>query len=162
MRLPKTKAAWKHIQPTNIREAFRLCKDFARQFKRLTVPAIAELMGVTEDTLYKWLAKGSMPGNMIPAYEHLCGIDYVTQYLALRSHKLIIDIPTGSTANSMEIAELQAVMAKGMSLLVNHYNEGGDVDEVVASLTKMMGGMAYHRENIQRQPELALFAEDEE
>jgi hypothetical protein len=147
------------MQPSNLRDAMRLCKEYARQFHRLTVPAIAELIDETEDTLYKWLSTGKMPATKIPSYEHVCGIDYVTQYLALRSHKLLIDIPTGRTAGAMDVAELQTVMAKGMSLLISHYNEGGDIDEVVASLSQIMGGVAYHRENVQRQPELALFDE---
>jgi hypothetical protein len=162
MRLPKTRAAWKRLQPNSLREAFRFCKEYAREFKRLTVPAIAELMGETEETVYKWLSNGRMPAVLIPAYEHVCGIDYVTQYLALRSHKLLIDIPTGKGATQMDVAELQAVMARGMSLLITHYQDGGDVEEVVASLTRIMGGVAYHRENVQRQPELELFGEGEE
>lgn len=145
------------MQPSSLREAFRLCKEYAREFQRLTVPAIAELMGETEDTLYKWLSTGRMPTVLIPAYENVCGIDYVTQYLALRSHKLLIDIPTGKAAGAMEVAELQAAMANGVSQLINYYQDGGDMDAVVTELTRIMGGVAYHRENVQRQPELALF-----
>lgn len=162
MRLPKTKAAWKRLQPTSLREAFRHCKEYAREFRRLTVPAIAELMGETEDTLYKWLSSGRMPAVMIPVYENVCGIDYVTQYLALRSHKLLIDIPAGKCASAMDVAELQGVMARGMSLLISHYQDGNDIEEVVSALTQIMGGVAYHRENVQRQPELDLFEGERE
>ncbi|MDH5259402.1 MAG: hypothetical protein OEX07_15420 [Gammaproteobacteria bacterium] len=157
MRFPETNAAWKRLQPNNLREASRYCKEYARAFKRLTIPAVAELMGVTEDTLYKWLSTGNMPATMIPVYENVCGIDFITQYLALRSHKLLIDIPIGKKATPIEIGELQSVIAKGMSLLISLYQDGGDANEVAEVLTKIMAGVAYHRENIKRQPELDLF-----
>lgn len=162
MILPKTKAAWKRLQPSNLRESSRYCKEYARTFKRLTVPAIAELMGITEDTLYKWLSTGNMPATMIPVYENVCGIDYITQYLALRSHKLLIDIPIGKKAQPIEISELQSVVAKGMSMLIECYKEGGDVIKTAEALTQIMGGVAFHRENIQRELELDLFGENHE
>ncbi|WP_197722094.1 hypothetical protein [Sulfuriflexus mobilis] len=161
MRLPKTKAAWKRLQPSNLRDAMRLCNEYARYFNRLTVPAIAELMDVTESVLYKWLSNGHMPASKIPAYENICGIDYVTQYLAIRSHKLLIDIPTGKAAEALDINELQLIIARGMGLLMRFYTDGSNVEETAEALTQIMGGVAYHRENIQRQPELDMFAEGE-
>lgn len=148
------------MQPTNIREALRLCKEYARQFKRLTVPAIAELMGVSEDTLYKWLSTGGMPSHLLPAYEHICGVDYVTQYMAYRSYKLMIDIPTGKAANEVGLAELQRVSAEAMSLLIKFYQNGEGLEETSAAMTELMKGIAYHRENIQTQPELDLYGDD--
>lgn len=161
MRIPKTKAAWKRLQPSNLREALRLNKEYARHFNRLTVPAIAELIGVSEDLLYKWLSNGSMPTNLIPAYEHTCGIDYVTQYLAHRSHKLLIDIPTGKAAGEIGMSELQQVSADAMSLLIKFYREGEDIEKTTQALTQLMGGIAFHRENIHTQPELEFEGGDE-
>ncbi|OOZ41634.1 hypothetical protein BOW53_02850 [Solemya pervernicosa gill symbiont] len=159
MRIPKTKAAWRRLQPSNLREAFRLCKDYARQHHRRTVPAIAELIDETEDTLYKWLSNGKMPASKIPAYEHACGIDYVTQYLALRGHKLLIDIPTGKAAEMMDLNELQLVISQGMTLLMQFYQDQADPEETAEALTKILGGVAYHRANVAcDEPELDLFA----
>ena len=159
MIIPKTKNAWKRLQPSNLRDALRLNKEYARSFSRLTVPAIAELMGESEDTLYKWLSTGRMPVTIVPLYEHICGIDYVTQYLAYRSHKIIIDIPTGKVASEVEISDLQSISAKSMSLLIAHYQTGEDIDRTIEAMTQLLGGVAYHRENIQAQPD--LFGSDE-
>ncbi|MEW4983107.1 MAG: hypothetical protein AB1Y26_07730 [Cycloclasticus sp.] len=159
MQIPKTQTAWKRLQPSNLRDALRLTKQYARAFKRLTVPAIAELMGETEETLYKWLSTGRMPVTLVPVYEHICGIDYVTQYLAYRNYKLIIDIPTGKAASEVGMAELQKVSAEAMSLLIAHYQDGDNLEKTTETLTQLMGGVAYHRENIQAQPD--LFAGEE-
>jgi transcriptional regulator with XRE-family HTH domain len=151
-KIPKTKAAWKRLQASSLKEAFRMDKEFARQFKRLTVPAIAELMGVSEDSLYKWLSNASMPSNLIPSYEHVCGIDYITQYFAIRSHKLLIDIPIGRKAAEIDIADLQEITAEAMSLLIKFYRNGENLEQTTSALTNLMGGIAFHRENIQTQP----------
>lgn len=161
MRVPKTQAAWKRLQPSNLKESLRYCKEHARQFKRLTVPAIAELIGVSDDVLYKWLSNGSIPLNHLPAYEHVCGVDYVTQYQASRHHKLLIDIPVGKAASEIGVAELQQVSAEAMSLLIKFYRDGDNVEKTVEALTQLMGGIAFHRENIQTQPELEFEGGDE-
>lgn len=154
MKLPKTKSAWKSLQPNNIKDALRLCKEYARQFERLTVPAIAELIGTSEDTLYKWLSTGAMPAYLIPAYENVCGIDYVSRYLVYRNHKLIIDIPTGKKAKQLDTAEFQRVAADAISKLVTFYADHSGLEETTAALTNLISGAAYHRENINTQPEL--------
>lgn len=162
MRIPKTKAAWKRLQASSLKDAFRLDKEYARQFKRLTVPAIAELIGASEDSLYKWLSNGSMPSNLVPAYENVCGIDYVTQYSAIRNHKLLIEIPTGKQASEIGVLELQEVTAEAMSLLIKFYRSGEDLEKTTAALTNLMGGIAFHRENIQTQPELEFEGNDDD
>ena len=162
MIIPKTKSSWKRLQPSNLKEALRLNKEYARHFQRLTVPAIAELMNESEDTLYKWLSTGRMPLTAVPSYEHICGIDYVTQYMAYRSHKLIIDIPKGKKATPIEIAALQQIAAQAMTKLITYYNQDkdDDLDSTIAVLTQLIGGVAYHRENIQEQPD--IFAGEEQ
>lgn len=162
MRIPKTKAAWKRIQPNNMKDALRLNKEYARQFKRLTVPAIAELMAISEDRLYKWLSTGDMPVSFIPAYELICGMDYVTQYMGYRSHKLMIEIPTGKKADELGMAELQQLSADAMSLLIKFYREGESVDIVTSALTRLLAGVAFHRENVIAQSQPGLDFEGEE
>lgn len=161
MRIPKSKAAWKRLQPNSIKDALRCNKEYARQFKRLTVPAIAELMAISEDTLYKWLSTGGMPVQMIPMYENVCGIDYVTRYLAYRSHKLMIDIPTGKASGVNELTQLQQITADAMSLLVRFYQDGESPEIVAAALTNLLSEVAYHRENVLTQPGLEFDGEDE-
>ena len=73
---------WKRIQPSSLRDALRLCKDHALEKKNYSVERIADLMGITADLLYKWLANGRMPASAIPAYELITGINFVTRWLA--------------------------------------------------------------------------------
>lgn len=162
MIIPKTKAAWKRIQPNNMKDALRLNKEYARQFKRLTVPAIAELMAISEDRLYKWLSTGDMPVSFIPAYELVCGMDYVTQYMGYRSHKLMIEIPTGKKTDELGMAELQQLSADAMSLLIKFYREGESVDIVTSALTRLLAGVAFHRENVIAQSQPGLDFEGDE
>ena len=161
MNFPKTKAAWNRLQASSLREAFRLNKEYARKFKRLTVPAIAELVGISEDRLYKYLSNASMPTNLVPAYEHVCGVDFVTQYMAIRNHKILIEIPTGKKANEMEVSELQQISAEAISLLIKFYMTHEDLDKTTVALTSLISGIAFHKENIQTQPELDLEGGDE-
>lgn len=153
MRIPKTKAAWKRLQPSSLKEALRYCKEYARHFERLTVPAIADLMGTSDDALYKWLSNASMPSNLIGSYERICGVDYVTQYFAYRNHKLLIDIPTGKAASEISVSDLQQVSAEAMALLIKFYKNNEDIEATTQALTQLMGGIAFHRENIRTQPE---------
>lgn len=164
MKLPKTKASWKRLQANSVKDALRLNKEYARTFKRLTVPAIAELMAISEDRLYKWLSTGDMPTSYIPAYEHICGVQYVTQYLGIRTGKILIDIPNGRNPKEIELAALQKLSAHAISLLINHYHddEDADIDKTSAALTRLLQGVAYHRENIKAQPELDLYGDEDE
>lgn len=162
MIIPKTKAAWKRLQPTHIKQAFRYCKEYARQHERLTVPAIAELMGKSDDLLYKWLSNGSMPSHLVAMYERICGIDYVTQYQAYRSHKLLIDIPMGKKPSDVDFNDLQLTVSDALNLLVHFYKEDTGLDGTVEAITKALTGLAFHQKNIVTQHELDLFEGDDD
>lgn len=82
MSFPHQRRNWKRFQPRDLREALRGCKDYARERKRLSVERIADLMGVSADCLYKWLADARMPLASVQLYEHICGAHFVTDYLA--------------------------------------------------------------------------------
>jgi hypothetical protein len=77
------KRHWKRLTPYSLRDAFRLTKDHGLAEKRLSVERLAELMGRTPDWLYKCMADGSMPANLIPAFESFCGADFVSRHLAV-------------------------------------------------------------------------------
>ncbi len=115
-------------------------------------------MGVSADLLYKWLSNGKMPANLIPVYENICGINFVTDYLASTANRMVIEIPTGRDATPMEINDLQSSLADAVSLLIKFYNGEGDQDEVKDELLHGLKGLAYHHQNIEKadQPELEL------
>lgn len=158
MTFPKKRRNWKRVHPTSLREAFRLCKEHAREKRNLSVERIAELMDASPDALYKWLSNASMPSGKIPTYEHICGINLVSQYLAASGGCVVIEIPTGKTANALELNELQAVVTDAMGKLIRFYNGEVGIEETESGLTAVLKGVAWHRENISKseQPELDL------
>ena len=149
---------WKRVQPSNLRDAFRLCKEFAREKKNLSVERIADEMGISDDLLYKYLSDGSMKAREIRVFERICGAQFVTNHLTASANRVVIDIPTGRAASALEINELQTVIADAMGLLIRFY--GGDADQAAteAGLTEILIGVAWHRENAHKstQPELEL------
>ncbi|WP_133717100.1 hypothetical protein [Methylocaldum gracile] len=153
---------WKRIQPTSLLHALRLCKDHAREKHNRSVERIADLMGVTHDALYKWLATGKMPASLIPAYEMACGIDYVSRWLAISAGKLVIDIPTGKTAKPGDIHELQDILNSAMGNLIRFYSGRAQADETLAAIQSAMEGLALHRGNVAKHahPELDFGGEE--
>lgn len=157
----KKRRNWKRIRPNDLRESFRLCKEHARERKNLSVERIAELMGVSADLLYKWLANAKMPASLIPLYEHICSIHFVTDYLNAANGQISIKIPTGKCSTPMELADLQMIASEAMRKLLRFYNGEADSGDTVNALTDLLEGVAWHRMNIEKmdQPELS-FQED--
>ena len=149
---------WKNVQPISLIHALRLCKDFAIERKRLSVERIADLMGVTHDSLYKWLSTGRMPAVLIPAYEHTCGIQFVTRWLVVSNNKLIIDIPTGRPACDEDIQRLHLNFSQAVSQLINFYNGTETADNTLTALQVILEDLVGHRENVlqHHNPQLEL------
>jgi transcriptional regulator with XRE-family HTH domain len=158
MTFPKRRRDWKRVQASNLREAFRLCKEYGREKKNLSVEQIAELMAVSDDLLYKWLANGEMRANLIPTYEHVCGCHFVTEYLAASAGRLVVAIPSGRTPTDLEIIELQGLLTDTVRRLILFY--GGEIDQEQAEqgLTASLKALAWQRENVRKAdaPELEL------
>lgn len=155
---------WKRVQPGNLRDALRLCKDYALERKNLSVERIADLMGITVDVLYKWLSNGRMPAQLIPSYEHICGIDFVTRWLAASAGRLLIDIPTGRDANAADMQLLQELLNTAVGQLLQFYSGKSQAQDTLAGIQNAMEGLAWHRSNVQKhlQPELELGGETHE
>lgn len=159
------KRNWKKTRPTDIRHAMELCLHYAREKKNLSVDRVADLMGLPSKwSLYKWLENGRLPMVLIRPFEHACGIDFLTQYLAYSDHKLLVDIPTGRAANEMQVNELQGSFAETIGLLIRFYQDEAGPEETLTSLNQVISGLAWHRANIGKSeaPELALFEGDED
>lgn len=116
---------WKRVQPSSLREAFRLCKDHAVEQRRLSVARIADEMGITEDLLYRYLSDGSMKAREIRIFEGICGARYVTNHLAASGNRVVVEIPSGRAAQALEVNELQAVIAEAIGKLIRFYNGAG-------------------------------------
>lgn len=153
---------WKRIQPHSLRDALRLCKDHALDKKNYSVERIADLMGITADLLYKWLANGRMPATSIPAYEHICGINFVTRWLAASTGHLMIAIPTGRNASAQDIQQLQEVLNTAVGKLLQFHGGKAEADATLAAIQQGMEGLAWHKGNVEKhlQPEF-VFNEEE-
>lgn len=152
------KRNWKRLSPHSLRDAFRLCKDHGIAEKRLSVERQAELLGKTPDWLYKCMADGSMPANLIPAYESMCGADYVSRYLSVSGGKLVIEAPVGRQCDASDMQSLQEILNTAVGKLLAFHAGKVDSDVVMATVTDAMRKLAWHRQNIANyaQPELTL------
>jgi hypothetical protein len=141
---------WKRYQPITLRVALKGCKDFALERHHLSVERIAERMGLEDHwALYKWIANGRMPLVLVPAYEHACGIDLATRWLASSGHKLLVDMPTGRQAVQTDMVELNSGFAKAMQLLSDFYSCGGkNPAETLDALRVHWEQVAYHQHNV--------------
>ena len=153
---------WKRVQPNSLRDAMRLCKDHALDKRHYSVERIADLMGITADLLYKWLANGRMPAASIPAYEHFCGINFVTRWLAASTGHLMISIPTGRTATAGDINALQELLTAAAGKLIQFYANKADAPSTLAAIQQGMEELAWHKGNVEKhlQPEFSFNEEE--
>lgn len=159
-----TRLNWRRIRPTSFSHAMELCLDHARIVKKLSVDRVADLMGLPNKwVIYKWMESGRMPGNLIPVFENVCDIKYVTQWLAQAGHQLLIAIPTGRNATAKDIHELQAAAHDAVGLLIRFYQSQASADDTIAALHGLMQDLGWHRINVEKfaQPELALMDGDD-
>lgn len=99
-----------------------------------------------------------MPANRIPQFEHICGIHFVTEYLAGHAHRIMVDIPTGKPASALDTNALQMRCVEALASLMHCYRGEVKSDDTEALLSNAISGLVWHRENVRRteMPELSL------
>lgn len=144
--------------PTSLRGAFEQDKAHALARHRLNIERLAELMGTTPATLYKWLETDAMPINRLAAWAHLTGSDSVVRYLAASGHKVVIDIPHGHATDATDVQGLQTTLNSAVGALLDFHAGRLDRDACIAAITGGLEVLAWHRENVRKndQPELEL------
>lgn len=145
--------------PISVRHAMELCVNHAKAKRNLSVERIVDLMGESStSTVYKWLESGRMPVVKLRAFEHVCGADYVTRYLAHSNNKLLIDMPSGRGAEHRELNELSVAAHQVIGMLIGFYDGQQSADETVGALTSLIEDLAHQRGNVAKhqQPELLL------
>lgn len=150
---------WKKVQPTSLRNALELCKEYAREKHNLSVERIAERMGEADHwNLYKWMQNGRMPAVLIPAYESACGADFVTRWLASRDGKLLIELPTGRKVTEKDVNQLQTVLHTAVGALIAFYESDKEVEETLLDINAALESLAWHRGNVKQHenPQLEL------
>ena len=148
---------WKHVRPSSLVQALRLCKEFAQERANLSIERIADRMGVTHDSLYKWLATGRLPAILIPTYEHACGCHFASDWLAASAGRMVLELPTGRRSGQTDMVELNSGFAAALQLLTNFYaTPGADPAVTVIALSNHMEQVAWHRANVARHAEPEL------
>ena len=153
------KRNWKRVRPTSLLHSLELCTEHARETKNASIQRIAEYMSEkTHHTIYKYLENGSLPLVKLRAFEHACGANFVTRWLAASAGLLVIDIPTGRSADSSDVMALQETLTDAVGALLSFYSGKTPAEDVLARITAGMEGLAFHRENVRKfdQPELEL------
>jgi hypothetical protein len=154
-----TRRNWRTVNPRSLREAIELCKDYALEKHRRTVEQIAELAGEESQwTVYGWLRDGSIPGKKIKTFQHACGCDFITRWLAHSSGMLLIPIPQGRPVEVDDVHRLQGTCNAAVSALLGFASGQMDADQVAGEINTALEALAWHRENATRshQPELDL------
>ncbi|MBK3440775.1 hypothetical protein [Pseudomonas lactis] len=150
---------WKTIQPTALRHALELCKDFAKEIHNLSVERIAVEMGLPDHwALYKWLQTGRMPANLIRPYERACGCDYVTRWIAASAGRLTIEMPSGRKCAAEDMQALQELLTTAAGKLLAFYSKNSEADATLAAIQAAMEALAWHNGNVAQtqNPQLEL------
>ena len=154
-----TRRNWKRVQPTSLRHAIELCKDYARDVHNLSVERIAEIMDEESHwTVYGWLRDGSIPGRKLLGYQHACRCDFITRWLAHANGQLLITIPAGRMPDGADVQKLQATLNEAVGALLAFATGHADAEQVGQDINLALEALAWHRENVQRaaQPELGF------
>lgn len=152
------KRNWKRAHPRTMCQAVEWSLEYASEH-RLNPERIGERMGLHSHwVIYKWASEGRMPAVLIPAFEHACGINLVSRWLAATGGKLLVDLPTGRNCTPDDMQELQAVLHHTTGALLAFYNGTADADATLGALQSGLEALAWHRGNVQQHahPQLEL------
>lgn len=131
---------------------------FAQERQRLSVDRIADLVGESKWTIYKWMQSGNVPARKIAGFEHACGAYFVSGYLAGCSHRLVIDMPCGRRAGPGDIQALQEACTAAIGAVISFSSGRCDSRETIDLITAAIARLAHERAQVERaeQPELGL------
>lgn len=156
------KRNWKRVQAGSLQQAMELSIEHAREVMHRKVEAVAELMGLENHwNIYKWVQSGSMPTRYIRAFEHACGINLVTRWLAASEGCLIINAPAGRNASAADMHALQEVLNAASGQLLQFYQGKASAADALAAIQQGMEGLAWHKGNVEKhaQPEFEFIQE---
>lgn len=142
--------------PSSLRAAFEADKVHALKHRRLNVERLAELLGTTPATLYKWIETETMPIKALVGWQHLTGASNVVRYLASRESAVVISIPPGRRAEAEDVHVLQATLNGAVGALLSFMRGELDRDATLGKLGLGLESLAWHRANVDKsdQPEL--------
>lgn len=156
-----TSKDWKKARATTLPQAMELCLAYAREVNNLSVDNVADIMGLPSKwRIYKWVEDANLPLHYLRGFEHACGCNFVTRYLAHSAHHLLIEIPRGRRIGAGDLTALQQQTTEAVAALIAFASGQIDAAGVIAATTRAMEGLAWHRRNAEKhqQPELELDA----
>ena len=153
---------WNQVVPRSLADALQLNKEFACQTKQMSVARIADRIGCSTDSLYKYLGGATMPANLLIPFMDACHKVYPLQYLAHSLNLLLIPMPRGRKAEHKTLVQLNMFCSQVMAMMLALQSGESSQKEVADNLTMLMESIAYHRAEVQKQvqPELSLFEDN--
>lgn len=149
---------WNSLRANGPVHALRLCKEYAQAKRNLSVERIADRMGVSHDSLYKWLATGRMPANLLAGYQAVCGTHYFADWLASDADRLVMPMPKGRKVESAELLDVNSSCADMLQAITTFYADPAksDAEKTLATVRHHLELVAFHHANVARytQPEL--------
>jgi hypothetical protein len=144
--------------PNSLRMAFEMDKSYALKHRRLSIERLAELMGTTPATLYKWIEAETMPAKAVLAWQHLTGALNVVRYLAGAEGAVVIAMPCGRATTAEDVHVLQATLHGATGALLDYMAGQMDRESTLGKIGAGLESLAWHRENVRKadQPELDL------
>jgi hypothetical protein len=139
----------------------KACLNYARAVHHRSVDNVADLMGLPNKwRIYKWVESADLPARYLRGFEHACGCDFITRYMAHSAHRLLIDIPRGRNIDATDLNTLQAITNDAVGALIAFASGKAEAEETLAAITTAMEGLAWHRANVEKHhhPELELDA----
>lgn len=162
--IPKMGRHWKRLRPISSSHAMELDVEYKRAHDpQFSMQRLADALGQNNTSVvYKWMSSGRLPLVLIPAWSSYCGANYISEYLALSCHKLLVDIPTGRNASSKELHQLSITSNETMGLLMKFYEGESNADDTLGAITNLMSSLSWHHKNIEKneQPEFDFDVEE--
>lgn len=150
---------WRRHIPTSLRAAVDESLAYAKEAHNLGVEQIAErLQYGSYWTLYKQLADLNLKITQVRAFEHACGIDLISRYLAASAGRVVIEVPAGRTTSAEDMQALQMNINTAVGALLAFYAGRADAEATLGAVTESLTELAWHRENVRKHasPELQL------
>ena len=140
---------WNKLRFNSLTDALRGCTEYAMdKDASLSQSRIADRMGISLDSHYKYLSTGRLPAILIPTLEMACGNNFVSTWLATNAGKLVIDRPKGRKAAATDLVEFNSGFAKALQMLGDFHQGKATVQDTLSALQCHLEAAAWHHSNV--------------
>ena len=140
---------WNKMRFNSLTDALRACPEYAMEKDpTLSQSRIADRMGISLDSHYKYLSTGRLPAVLIPTLEMACGCNFVSTWLAANAGKLVVDRPKGRKAAATDLVEFNSGFAKALQMLGDFHQGKATAQDTLAALQQHLEAAAWHHCNV--------------